>query len=219
MLQTELPENLPASPRALVREGLAAAAAQGLRNPTAMALATHDANGDPALRFVLCRGFDAEHGYFVFFTDRTSNKGHQLEAHPYAALAFYWEPLERQLRVRGQVVPSPEAESDAYFSTRPAGAQLSATISQQSRPLPSRAQLLQTQTRLARELHVDLSDPAPGNLPRPKHWGGYRVWAEQIELWQGKPNRLHDRAVYTRSLQRSADGFRGGPWRAERLQP
>jgi pyridoxamine 5'-phosphate oxidase len=162
---------------------------------------------------------DAKAGYFVFFTDRTSAKGRDLEAYPRAALVFYWEPLERQLRVRGPVVAAPDAESDAYFSQRPAGAQISATISQQSQPLRRRADLLAAQDELARELGVSLEDTRPGGVARPQRWGGYRIWAEQIEVWIGQPNRLHDRARFTRKLERERDGFRAGPWHGQRLQP
>jgi pyridoxamine 5'-phosphate oxidase len=214
-----LPDPLPADPLPVVRSWLDAAEALGMRNPTAVALATRDERGDPAARFVLCRRFDEQRGYFVFFTDRSSAKGRHLEAHPRAALSFYWEPFERQLRVRGPVLPSPEDESDAYFATRPGGAQISATISQQSQPLGSRAELVEAQARLARELGVSLQDARPGAVPRPKRWGGYRVWAQEIELWAGLPNRLHDRALFTRELARERDGFRTGPWRAVRLQP
>src|SRR5262245_61328014 len=111
-LETHLPDPLPSSPLPLVRRWLDAAAQSGTRNPSAMALATRDPNGDPEVRFVLCRGLDVERGYFVFFTDRSSSKGRHLEAHPRAALVFYWESLERQVRVRGPVVASPDAESD-----------------------------------------------------------------------------------------------------------
>jgi pyridoxamine 5'-phosphate oxidase len=185
----------------------------------AMALATRDEHGDPAVRFVLCRGFDASAGYFVFFTDKSSAKGHDLEAHPRAALVFYWDPLERQLRVRGPVVASPEAESDAYFAQRPGGAQISATVSRQSQPLRERADLVSAQDALARELGVSLEQPRPGAVARPERWGGYRIWAEQIEVWIGQPNRLHDRARFTRKLERERDGFRAGPWHGMRLQP
>ena len=148
-------------------------------------------------------------GWLVFYTDRDSPKGRELDAHARASLIFYWEPLQRQVRVRGPVVRSPEAESDAYFSSRPLGAQVSARASEQSRPVSSRAEL---QERHAREA-------ALGAAPRPERWGGYRVWIESLEFWVGMPDRLHDRALYSRQLEATPEGFAAGDWSATRLQP
>jgi pyridoxamine 5'-phosphate oxidase len=214
-----LPDPLPQDPLPIAQRWMAAAVARGIRNPTAMTLATRDAAGDPAARMVLCRGFDVERGFVVFFTDRDSAKGEQLVGWPRAALVFYWEELERQIRIRGPVTQSPDAESDAYFARRPGGAQISATISRQSQPAEHRDALVEAQESLARSLGVSLTDPAPGPVPRPPRWGGYRVWAEEVELWIGQPNRLHDRARFRRKLEAEREGFRGSVWSAQRLQP
>jgi pyridoxamine 5'-phosphate oxidase len=219
MLDRLLPDPLPDSPLPLVRSWLGAADALGIRNPTAMALATRNERGDPDVRFVLCRGFDERDGFFVFFTDGTSAKGRQLAAHPRAAVTFYWDALECQLRVRGPVLESPAAESDAYFASRPGGAQISATISAQSQPIAARHELLAAQRKLAAELGVALETSAPGGVPRPPRWGGFRIWAEEIELWIGQPNRLHERALFARELTPISGGFRTSAWRASRLAP
>jgi len=205
-----LPEPLPADPLPLVAAWLAEATAS-TRNPTAMALATVDPDGRPSARMVICRGFDARDGWLVFYTDRESAKGRALAAHPYASLVFHWDVFERQIRIDGPVTLAPDADSDAYWATRPADARLAAIASAQSRPLASRAALLEQIEETARRSGVD--------LPRPSRWGGYRVWAERVELWVGQPARAHDRALWTRTLTRASDGFRGSAWHATRLQP
>src|ERR671937_6117 len=136
-----LPEALPANPLPLLATWLAEAA-KTIRNSTAMTLATVDANGRPAARMVICRGFDAASGTFVFYTDRESDKGAELAARPWAALVFYWDAVERQVRVAGPVTDVADAESDAYWAGRPPEARAAAAASEQSRPLASRAALL-----------------------------------------------------------------------------
>jgi pyridoxamine 5'-phosphate oxidase len=205
-----LPEPLPDDPLPLVERWIAEATAS-VRNATAMALATVEPNGRPSARMVICRGFDAAAGWFVFYTDRASLKGYALEVHPQAALVFHWDALERQIRVEGPVTAAPAADADAYWNSRPADARLAAIASEQSRPLASRAALVAKLEEAARR-HAD-------EIPRPERWGGYRVWAERVELWVGQPARLHDRALWTRRLERAATGFSGGPWSSTRLQP
>jgi pyridoxamine 5'-phosphate oxidase len=205
-----LPEPLPENPLPLVGGWIADAVA-AVRNATAMTLATVDPDGRPSARMVICRGFDLEAGWFVFYTDRESAKGHALVAHPWAALVFHWDDFERQIRVEGPVTLAPDAASDAYWDSRPADARIAATASEQSRPIASRAALQAKFDHAAQR--------SGGEIPRPERWGGYRVWAERVELWVGQPARMHDRARWTRPLERSGDGFRGGPWRATRLQP
>ena len=182
-----------------------------VRNATAMTAATVDPDGRPSARMIICRGFDVARGWFVFYTDRESRKGEALAAHPYASLVFHWDVFERQVRVEGPVTLAPDADSDAYWRSRPPDARAAATASAQSRPLASRAtfvaQVGETAARFA------------GEIPRPPRWGGYRVWAERVELWVGQPARMHDRAQWTRSLRRAGDEFTGGPWTATRLQP
>jgi pyridoxamine 5'-phosphate oxidase len=175
------------------------AGAAGMRAPEAMALATATADGQPSVRMVLLKGFD-ERG-FVFFTGYESRKGGELTANPRAALLFYWDPLGRQVRIEGPVERVAEAESDAYFASRPRGAQISASVSPQSRVVESRASL----EALAAELEA-----RDGELPRPPAWGGFRLAPETYEFWQHRANRLHDRLRYRRE---------GGRWVIERLAP
>jgi pyridoxamine 5'-phosphate oxidase len=157
------------------------------------------ADGRPSARLVLLKGFD-ERG-FVFFTGYESRKGGELAANPRAALLFYWDPLGRQVRIEGPVERVSEAESDAYFASRPRGAQISASVSPQSRVVESRAQL----EALAAELEA-----RGGELSRPPSWGGFRVAPETYEFWQHRANRLHDRLRYSRD---------GAAWKVERLAP
>jgi pyridoxamine 5'-phosphate oxidase len=177
------------------------AAASAIVEPHAMTLSTVDAAGRPQARVVLLRGLD-ERG-FAFYTNRESAKGHELADAPHAALTFAWLPLHRQVRVTGPVTELPDAASDAYFALRPRGAQIGAWASAQSAVLPDRAALDEAVARV-REGFGD------GDIPRPPHWGGYAVKPEVVELWQGRPNRLHDRLRYRRD---------GGRWVVERLAP
>jgi pyridoxamine 5'-phosphate oxidase len=204
-----LPEPLPPDPLPLVAAWMAEAAAR-LRNSTSMALATVDPDGRPTARMVICRGFDATAGWLVFYTDRDSDKGAALAAHPHAAVIFHWDVFERQVRIEGPVTQAPDADSDAYWASRPLDARVAASASEQSRPLASRAALLARVAELAQQA---------GPMPRPKRWGGYRVWAERVELWVGQPARIHDRGRWTRALTADGDGFAGGRWSATRLMP
>jgi pyridoxamine 5'-phosphate oxidase len=178
----------------------------GIRMPEAAALATASPDGVPSVRMVLVKGFD-ERG-FVFFSNYTSAKGRELELNPRAALAFYWDPLGRQVRVAGPVQRTSAAESDAYAHSRPRGSQLSALASPQSEVVESRALLEQ---RVA-ELQHEFGD---GELPRAEHWGGFRLDPETVEFWQQRSDRLHDRLRY----RRDKDGADGGGWTVERLAP
>jgi pyridoxamine 5'-phosphate oxidase len=156
----------------------------------AVSLATVDGDGLPDARMVLLKGFD-ERG-FRFFTNEESAKGAQLAARPAAALVFYWRELDRQVRVRGPVERLPAAESDAYFATRERSSRIGAWASPQSRPLDGRAEL-------DRRVADVESRFAGADVPRPSHWGGFRVVPEAIEFWQGQVGRLHDRFRYERS--------------------
>jgi pyridoxamine 5'-phosphate oxidase len=176
-----------------------------------MTLATVDPDGRPSARMVICRGLDVRTGWIVFYSDRESTKGKALDVNPYAALVFHWDAHERQVRIEGPVTESPDSESDAYWQSRPRDARIAAAASDQSRPIESRAAFL---AKVEQETQRNR-----GEIPRPKRWGGYRVWAERVELWVGQPARAHDRALWTRALTPSADGFRGGAWRSTRLQP
>jgi pyridoxamine 5'-phosphate oxidase len=208
-MQPPLPEILPDDPMPLVRAWLDEATLAA-RHATAMTLATVTADGRPAARMVICRGFDAKAGWLVFYTDRESDKGLELLARPHAALVFHWEALERQVRISGPVTLTSTADSDRYWATRPLDARAAAVASRQSQPLTSRSALLAAVAEVAR---------VGGGPRRPLRWGGYRVWAERVELWLGQPARVHDRARWSRQLTAAGEGYAGGPWRATRLMP
>ncbi|NBX24899.1 MAG: pyridoxamine 5'-phosphate oxidase [Planctomycetes bacterium] len=193
----------PADPAEACRSWFRESESMGFANPNAMTLATVDASGQPHARIVLLRGFDARGA--VFFTNRESDKGVQLRANDRAALLFHWdrEPIGRQIRIEGRVTLASDAESDAYWNSRPRESQINACASQQSRPVASRAALQAEQDRLTAQF-------AGRPVPRPAHWGGYRVSLDRIELWQGDKYRLHDRVVYLRS---------GSGWNVQRLSP
>jgi pyridoxamine 5'-phosphate oxidase len=177
------------------------ATAAGVAEPNAMVLATATPDGRPSARVVLLKGVD-ERG-FAFFTNYTSRKGQELAANPYAALTFFWTEIERQVRVEGAVVAVTPAESNMYFQSRPRDSQLGAWASPQSAVIASRAELERRRDQLAEQF-------AGGPVPRPPHWGGFRVVPEAVEFWQGRPGRLHDRLRYTRA---------SGAWQVERLGP
>ena len=210
LVSSPLPEALPSDPLPLVEQWLAEASAS-TRAAMAMALATVDPDGRPSARMVICRGFDVKAGWLVFYTDRRSRKAQALAAHQRAALVFYWEALERQIRIEGPITGAPEPDSDAYWNTRPIDARIAAIASDQSQPIASREALLAKVQATKEQWGVDPK--------RPARWGGYRVWADTVELWVSQPARVHDRAVWTRSLATSTHGFTGGPWRSTRLQP
>ncbi len=180
----------------------AEAHASDLVFPEAMALATATADGRPAVRMVLLKGHDASG--FAFYTNLESRKGNELAANPYAALVFYWQPLDRQVRVEGTVERVAGDEAQAYFDTRPHGSRIAAWASPQSRPVTSRTEL----ERLYAQAENDLGGVEDPRLP--PHWGGYRVRPEAFEFWHSRPNRLHDRIRY----ERAGDG-----WMHVRLAP
>jgi pyridoxamine 5'-phosphate oxidase len=192
---------LPGRPIELWRQWLVAAQAAGLAESNAMVVSTVDADGTPSSRTVLCKSAD-EDG-FVFFTNYDSRKGRALAGEPRVSLLFPWHPLARQVIVGGVAARVSRVESEAYFATRSRDAQLSASASQQSSVVPSRAALEERVGELAAEYDGR-------ELPCPPHWGGFRVRPMTIEFWQGRDGRLHDRLRY----RVSGDG-----WAVERLSP
>ncbi|MNU90112.1 Pyridoxine/pyridoxamine 5'-phosphate oxidase [compost metagenome] len=175
------------------------ALASKVPEPNAMTLATVDAAGQPSARIVLIKGFDAQG--FTFFTNYESRKGLDLQAEPRACLLFFWQPLERQVRIEGVVEKVAAEESDAYYHSRPAGSRIGAWASRQSRPITREE--LEAREQEFRERFGE-------QPPRPPHWGGYRLKPTAFEFWQGRPSRLHDRLRYV------ADG---PAWKIERLSP
>jgi len=224
-IRQSLPDPLPVEPFALFRAWFDEAHARKVQpNPNCMTLATIDPDGRPSARIVLCKGMDLAAGWIVFYTNRTSRKGGALASHPRAAVVFHWDDLDRQVRMEGPIVHSPDAESDAYYNSRHPASRIGAWASDQSRPIATRAELIAKVDAAAKRLGVDLAnldratDPV---IPRPPHWGGYRLWAQSVELWMGSDVRIHDRAVWNRSLTPLAGeaGFTPGPWSVTRLQP
>jgi pyridoxamine 5'-phosphate oxidase len=168
--------------------------------PTAMTLATVNQKGTPSARIVLLKGFDAQG--FVFYTNYQSRKGQELAQKSEAALLFFWQPLERQVRIEGVIEKASEQESDAYYQSRPLGSRLGAWASAQSQAVTIDA--LKAKLQEVTEKYGD-------NPPRPPHWGGYRLKPTYFEFWQGRPSRLHDRLTYT---ERDND-----QWNIERISP
>ena len=171
-------------------------------DPNAMALATADADGMPNVRMVLLKGFDKDG--FVFYTNTQSNKGAELLANMQAAIVFHWKSLRRQVRVRGKVTQVSEAEADEYFRSRPRDSRIGAWASQQSRPLESRF-------ALEKAVAVNAAKYGIGEVPRPKHWTGFRITPQSMEFWMDKPFRLHDRVQFKR--------LEDGGWTKARLYP
>jgi pyridoxamine 5'-phosphate oxidase len=178
------------------------ALAANLPQPVGMTLATATPDGSPSARVVLLRGFDSRG--FAFFTNFNSRKAQELDANPRAALVFYWAAFDRQVRVEGRVERVAAEESDVYFHSRPLGHQLGALVSPQSQVIPNREALDERMEELAEKYRTE-------PVPRPEHWGGYRVVPNSIEFWQSQDNRLHDRLRFRR--------LAAGNWRLERLAP
>ena len=189
------------NPLTRVREWFEEAAASGLIEAERMALATATPDGRPSVRIVLLKGIDDES--ISFFTNYGSRKGRELDANHRAAATLYWQPLYRAVRLEGAVSRLTEEESDAYFATRPRGAQVGAWASAQGSVLRGRAEL--------EERVREIEQRFPGEVPRPGFWGGYRLVPDAVEFWQGRPDRLHEREHFLR-----ADD---GGWRSELLSP
>ncbi len=197
--------DLSDDPIAMFETWLAQAVEAGLHEPNAMVLATATPAGRPSSRTVLLKGVGPDG--LVFFTNHGSRKGDELAANPLCALLFPWHPLERQVRVEGHAEVLDATRVEAYFHSRPRGAQLGAWASEQSRPVASRAALAASYAEVEERFGREEAD---GEVPVPPHWGGYLVVPEVLEFWQGRPSRMHDRLVYRRE---------GSGWRIERLAP
>ena len=191
---------VPANPLTLFQVWFEQAMTAECPEPNSMTLATADQAGNPSARIVLLKG--ADQNGFTFFTNYESQKGRELAIRPRAALLFHWHELERQVRIKGMVEKVTSTESDEYFHSRPAASRIGAWASPQSAEIPNREFLEETEKRFASEF---------GNQPpRPEHWGGYRLHPTEIEFWQGRPSRLHDRIAYY---------LEGSSWRIARLAP
>jgi len=188
-------------PIAQFQQWFDAALAANVHEPNAMHLATINAEGRPEGRIVLVKGIDATG--FSFYTNYTSQKAASLALNPVASLTFFWPELERQVRIEGRVEKVSAAESDAYFNSRPRGSQLGAWVSHQSEVISGRDVLTSQQETLEAQF-------AGKPIPRPPHWGGFRVIPDKIEFWQGRPSRLHDRIRYR---------LTAGTWQIERVSP
>jgi pyridoxamine 5'-phosphate oxidase len=208
-----LPSTLPDDPMPTVETWYREARDRKVQpNPDSLVLATASPEGAPSARVVLCKKLVVAPGYVVFFTNYDSRKGRELAANPRVAGVFHWDALSRQVRLEGRVVKCPPAESDAYFASRALDSRIGAWASLQSQPLDSRATLLK---RVA--IEAARHGPSPS---RPPHWGGYHFWPETVELWCEGAFRVHDRALWQRTLEPVGDtGFGAGPWRATRLYP
>ncbi len=218
-----LPESLPLDPMPTLAAWLEEAwKRRDEPNPNAIALATVDVEGRPSARIVLCKSIVADPGYIVFYTNYESRKGRELAANPNAAAVFHWDHADLQARIVGPVVRSPAGESDAYYASRELAKRLGAHASDQSRPIGSRQEMIEKVGETVAGLGVDLDALAGAGdmqIPRPAHWGGFRLWAREVELWVGSGSRIHDRARWTRELTPEGEGFNAGAWSASRLQP
>ncbi|MEN8819715.1 MAG: pyridoxamine 5'-phosphate oxidase [Abyssibacter sp.] len=194
--------DMPDNPLSAVREWVVAAREAGQLEPVAACLATADATGMPAARMVLVKQFGDDG--VAFYTNHDSSKGQDLSANPRAALCFWWDRLQRQVRLAGPVQRMPQAEADHYFQSRPRGSRIGAWASQQSRPVGTRSELEARVAAVAEQFGEE-------DIPIPEFWGGYWLRPEHVEFWQGRDNRLHDRIHYRR-----LDPTR---WTRERLEP
>lgn len=193
-------ESMPADPYGLLRQWLEEAIAAQLLEPNAFMLATSDSTGQPHARVVLLKGLEPP--YLYFYTNYESAKAREMAENPRVAATFWWDVLERQVRIEGHVEKAPPAVSDAYFATRPYENQIGAWASPQSQPV--------TRSELEARWEEYLRRFPAGSVPRPPHWGGYRIIPQRIEFWQGRPGRFHDRIVYARQ---------GESWQRQRLAP
>jgi pyridoxamine 5'-phosphate oxidase len=213
-----LPDPLPDNPLILASEWLAQARIDAAQpNPNSMVLATVDARGQPSARVVLCKEIRPDPGFILFYTNYQSRKGRELVDNPQAAVVFHWDHRHRQVRAEGRVTPLSDAENDAYFRRRPWQSRVGAWASRQSEPVAARADLAATFTAVAGRFGIRYGGPGSEepahvgvDVPRPPHWGGFRLDVDSVELWVEGEFRIHDRARWSK---------RGNQWSATRLQP
>jgi pyridoxamine 5'-phosphate oxidase len=217
----QLPKKLPVDPVPIMQGWLQDAIRDGaLANPDAMALATVSAGSQPTARIVLCKEIVADPGYLVFYTNYSSAKSSDISGENRVAAVFHWDHMNRQARVEGVAVKSPDAESDLYFASRDKESQIGAWASAQSQPIDSRQDLLGKHAATTRKLSELALDSGRNEIPRPPFWGGYRVWISAVELWARGDARLHDRGRWERKLEQLENGsFATGNWTSTRLQP
>ncbi|MEA5139504.1 pyridoxamine 5'-phosphate oxidase [Arcicella rigui] len=194
-------EDVNASPLEQFKKWFHEAIESKLPEPNAMLVSTVSADGKPSARVVLLKGIDEG---FTFYTNYLSRKGAELAENPHACITFFWVELERQVRIEGKMEKVSAEESDAYFQVRPLGSQIGAWVSNQSMVIESREVLEEREKHLKEKFG---NEP----IPRPPHWGGYRLIPEYVEFWQGRPSRLHDRIAYTKLEEHT--------WKIERLSP
>lgn len=215
--QGTLPDPLPNDPMPTVRAWFEEAYTKRIQpNPNAMTLATVGPDGRPSARIVLCKAIDPTDAAVVFYTNYQGRKGRELAANPNAAVVFHWDTFDRQVRIEGTAERTSTAESDAYYQSRTWIKRIGAWVSDQSQPIDSRAALIARLDATLRRFGVDPAHPPAADarveIPRPEHWGGFRIRARRVELWLGGNGRLHDRAQWVRESA-------GLPWRSTRVQP
>ena len=213
---------LPREPLEVAAEWLAEAwRLRAQANPNSMVLATSTRDGMPSARVVLCKEIVPQPGYVVFYTNYHSRKGRELADNPRAAAVLHFDALQCQVRIEGVVQRCSAAESDAYFASRSIASRVGAWASSQSEPIESRERLRALVAEAARRFETSFT-PQSGEpmVPRPPHWGGYRLWAQAVELWVEGESRIHDRARWTREVTaQSGASFKAGSWTVTRLQP
>ena len=224
-----LPESLPESPFPIFKSWFDQAwDERRTPNTNAMTLCTMHPDGLPDARIVLCKAIEPEPGNILFYTNYNGAKGLQLAANAFASVVFHWDHDERQVRLRGPVTHATEEESNAYFASRKLESRLGAWISNQSQPISSRDALLDKVGQVMEKLGISPSDLMEGrdvHIPRPPHWGGFRIHAHTMELWAGGVGRVHDRARWTRvlrrneAIERGPDAYKAGVWSSTRLEP
>jgi len=224
-----LPDALPDSPFPLFQSWFDKAwDDRRTPNTNAMTLSTLHPDGYPDSRIVLCKAIEVGAGNIVFYTNYNGAKGLQLAANPFASVVFHWDDDERQVRLRGPITHATEAESDEYFASRRLESRFGSWVSDQSQPIESRDALLEKVGDIMDKLGLSASDLLENNdveIPRPAHWGGFRIHAQSVELWNGGVGRIHDRARWERtltrndSIERGPDTYTANEWTSTRLQP